>query len=174
MSRAVPPARKPGLFERLWGCDPSHPNAPGSPTRQPGLFRQFRIVDWRLVAVVGLPLWAFLIGFVVAHKRAPRVPEPVAATALAGPNGLTTPAPAPGESIPEHDELGRGHEEVFLVLEGDAVIVIDGVDHPLRTGSFARLAPEPKRTVRNDGDSPARVLIVSAPVGSGYEPLDWA
>ena len=60
------------------------------------------------------------------------------------------------------------------MLEGDATIVVDGVDHPLRTGSFARLAPEPKRTVRNDSSSLARVLIISAPVGSGYEPLDWA
>jgi hypothetical protein len=28
--------------------------------------------------------------------------------------------------------------------------------------------------VRNDGDAVAKVLIVSAPVSSGYEPLDWA
>jgi quercetin dioxygenase-like cupin family protein len=88
--------------------------------------------------------------------------------------GLNAVELPPGESIPEHDETGRGHEEVFLVLEGDATIVVDGVDHPLRAGSFARLAPEPKRTVRNDSSSLARVLIISAPVGSGYEPLDWA
>jgi (S)-ureidoglycine aminohydrolase len=80
----------------------------------------------------------------------------------------------PGESIPEHDETERSHEEVFLVLEGAPTIVIDGEDHPLRTGSFARLDPEPTRTVRNDGDALARVLIISAPVTSGYEPLDWA
>lgn len=80
----------------------------------------------------------------------------------------------PGEAIPEHDETGRGHEEVFLVLEGSPTLVVDGADHPLREGSFARLDPTPKRTVRNDGDSVARVLIVSAPVSSGYEPMDWA
>jgi uncharacterized cupin superfamily protein len=80
----------------------------------------------------------------------------------------------PGESIPEHDERGRAHEEVFLVLEGDAVLVVDGVDHPLRRGSFARLDPACRRTVRNDAPEVARVLIVSAPVTSGYEPLDWA
>jgi uncharacterized cupin superfamily protein len=80
----------------------------------------------------------------------------------------------PGESIPEHDETERAHEEVFLVLEGSPTLVVDGADHALRAGSFARLDPEPKRTVRNDGDAVARVLIVSAPVTSGYEPLDWA
>ena len=80
----------------------------------------------------------------------------------------------PGESIPEHDETGRDHEELFLVLEGAPTLVVEGVDHALREGSFARLDPAPKRTVRNDGDSVARVLIVSAPVSSGYEPLGWA
>ena len=80
----------------------------------------------------------------------------------------------PGESIPEHDETGRDHEEVFLVLQGAPTLVVEVVDHPLREGSFARLDPAPQRTVRNDGDSVARVLIVSAPVSSGYEPLGWA
>jgi quercetin dioxygenase-like cupin family protein len=80
----------------------------------------------------------------------------------------------PGESIPEHDERGREHEEVFLVLDGDATLVVDGVDHPLRRGSFARLSPERRRTVRNDTDAVARILIVSAPVASGYQPMEWA
>ena len=80
----------------------------------------------------------------------------------------------PGDSIPEHDETGRDHEELFLVLEGAPTLVVDGADHPLREGSFARLDPDRVRTVRNDGDSVARVLIVSAPVTSGYEPMEWA
>lgn len=80
----------------------------------------------------------------------------------------------PGESIPEHDEVDRGQEELFLVLEGTPTVVVDGADHPLREGSYARLDPERRRTVRNDGDTVARVLIVSAPTTSGYVPLDWA
>ncbi|HEU5277700.1 MAG TPA: cupin domain-containing protein [Gaiellaceae bacterium] len=80
----------------------------------------------------------------------------------------------PGESIPEHDETERDHEEVFLVLEGSPTMVVDGADHPLRTGSFVRLDPEPKRTVRNDTDSIARVLIISAPRTSGYADMGWA
>ena len=88
--------------------------------------------------------------------------------------GLNAVELPPGESIPEHDETGRDHEEVFLVLQGAPTLVVEGVDHPLRQGSFARLDPAPQRTVRNDGDSVARVLIVSAPVSSGYEPMGWA
>ena len=80
----------------------------------------------------------------------------------------------PGESIPEHDESGREHEEVFVVLDGEAVVVVEGIDHPVRRGSYARLDPALRRTVRNDSDAVARVLIISAPVASGYEPLEWA
>jgi uncharacterized cupin superfamily protein len=80
----------------------------------------------------------------------------------------------PGEDIPEHDETGRDHEEVFIVLRGSPAMVVDGQEHPLREGSFARVDPERTRTVRNTGDSPASVLIVSAPRSSGYEPLEWA
>ena len=80
----------------------------------------------------------------------------------------------PGEMIPEHDETGSDQEEVFIVLAGDATVVIDGVDHPAPAGTFARLDPEPTRTVVNRSEADAVVLIVSAPRTSGYKPLDWA
>jgi uncharacterized cupin superfamily protein len=80
----------------------------------------------------------------------------------------------PGEQIPEHDELERDQEEVFLTLSGSPTIVIDGTEHPAPEGTFARLSPQPRRYVVNTGDEVARVLIVSAPVTSGYRPMDWA
>ena len=80
----------------------------------------------------------------------------------------------PGEMIPEHDETQRDHEEVFITLSGSATVVIDGNEHPAPAGTFVRLDPEPQRTVRNDGDDVATVLIVSAPRTSGYEPMEWA
>jgi quercetin dioxygenase-like cupin family protein len=80
----------------------------------------------------------------------------------------------PGEAIPEHHELDRDHEEVFITLDGEATMVIDGTDHPAPTGTFVRLDPGPVRTIRNDGSETATILIVSAPRSSGYEPMDWA
>jgi uncharacterized cupin superfamily protein len=80
----------------------------------------------------------------------------------------------PGERIPEHDETQRDHEEVFLALSGDATIVIDGEEHDLPEGSFARLDPALTRTVANNGSQPVRLLIASAPRASGYEPMGWA
>jgi uncharacterized cupin superfamily protein len=80
----------------------------------------------------------------------------------------------PGESIPEHDETGRDQEELFFVVSGSPSFVIDGEAHPAPAGTFARLAPTLRRTVRNDGPGACSVLIVSAPTTSGYTPMDWA
>jgi uncharacterized cupin superfamily protein len=79
----------------------------------------------------------------------------------------------PGGRIPEHNELERDQEEIFVVLEGDAAIVVDGIEHPAPAGTFARLDPQPLRTVVNTGEEPALVLIASAPTTSGFEPAAW-
>ena len=52
--------------------------------------------------------------------------------------------------------------------------MVDGREIEAPAGTFARLDPHLSRTVVNHGEEPAAVLIVSAPRGSGYEPLDWA
>lgn len=88
--------------------------------------------------------------------------------------GLNVVDVAPGDQIPEHDELDRDQEEVFVTLSGAPTLVVDGADHPLPEGTFARCATHVRRTVRNDGDTSARVLIMSAPQTSGYEPMGWA
>jgi uncharacterized cupin superfamily protein len=80
----------------------------------------------------------------------------------------------PGESIPEHDETGRDQEELFFIVSGAPALVIDGESHPAPPGTFARLDPPHRRTVRNDGPETASVLIVSAPTSSGYTPMEWA
>ena len=80
----------------------------------------------------------------------------------------------PGERIPEHDETDRDQEEVFVVLEGSPSLVVEGREIETPAGTFARLDPQLSRTVVNHGDDTAAVLIVSAPRGSGYEPMDWA
>ena len=79
-----------------------------------------------------------------------------------------------GERIPEHDESDRDHEEVFIVISGSPSLVVDGREIEAPAGTFARLDPHLRRTVVNNGEEPASVLIVSAPRSSGYTPLDWA
>jgi quercetin dioxygenase-like cupin family protein len=79
----------------------------------------------------------------------------------------------PGGQIPEHDESGRDHEEVFIIWDGDATAVIDGIESPASAGTFVRVSPQVRRTIRNDGEAPVKLLIVSAPRSSGYEPMGW-
>jgi quercetin dioxygenase-like cupin family protein len=79
-----------------------------------------------------------------------------------------------GYSIPEHNETDRDQEEVFIVLDGDAVMVIAGEEHPAPRGTFARVAPPLLRTVRNDNEQPVTLLICSAPTTSGYTDMGWA
>jgi quercetin dioxygenase-like cupin family protein len=81
---------------------------------------------------------------------------------------------AQGESIPEHDETSRDQEELFYVISGSPTLVIDGEDHAAPAGTFARLRPSLRRTVRNEHPDPAAVLIMSAPTTSGYRPMEWA
>lgn len=88
--------------------------------------------------------------------------------------GINTVDIGPGETIPEHDETDRDQEELFLALDGDLVLVVDGEDHALPQGSFARLDPELRRTARNDGAQTVRLLVASAPRTSGYAPMGWA
>jgi uncharacterized cupin superfamily protein len=80
----------------------------------------------------------------------------------------------PGGTIPEHDELDRAQEELFVVLSGEGVFVVDGQELPATTGTYLRLDPEPKRTARNTGTTPLQLLIISAPKSSGYTPMNWA
>ena len=81
---------------------------------------------------------------------------------------------APAGTIPEHDEVERDQEEVFVVLSGSPVLVIDGQEYAAPAGTYARIDPAHRRTMRNPGAEPASVLIVSAPRTSGYLPMDWA
>jgi len=54
------------------------------------------------------------------------------------------------------------------------VLAIEQWTYSVGPGTFVRVDPEPRRTITNVGDDPVRVLIVSAPVASGYEPMEWA
>lgn len=80
----------------------------------------------------------------------------------------------PGKDIPEHTEGERNQEEVYIVLAGEAAVVVDGEEHPAPAGTFACIEPERRRTVRNVGDEPVDLMMVSAPRTSGYEPMSWA
>ncbi len=80
----------------------------------------------------------------------------------------------PGGQIPEHDELASGQVELFIVLEGEAIIRLEGEDHPAPAGTFASIEPPATRTIINRSDAPVTALLIGVKPEGGYEPMSWA
>ena len=80
----------------------------------------------------------------------------------------------PGGQIPEHDEAQSGQVELYAILEGEAVMRLDGEDHPAPAGTFASIEPSASRTILNRSDAPVIALVIGVQPDGGYEPMSWA
>jgi uncharacterized cupin superfamily protein len=72
---------------------------------------------------------------------------------------------------PDHDHSGDGQEEVYTAVAGSATITIDGDDHLLEPGVFARVPPGVSRKITT-GEEPARIIAIGGTPGSVYQPPD--
>lgn len=81
---------------------------------------------------------------------------------------------APGGQIPEHDEAESGQAELYVILEGEAVLRLDGEDHPAPAGTFASIEPPAGRTILNRSDAPVAALLIGVEPDGGYKPMSWA
>jgi uncharacterized cupin superfamily protein len=79
----------------------------------------------------------------------------------------------PGGQMPEHDESGSGQVELYIVLEGEAVMRLDGEEHPAPAGTFASIEPAASRTILNRSDAPVTALVIGVDPSGGYEPMSW-
>jgi quercetin 2,3-dioxygenase len=80
----------------------------------------------------------------------------------------------PGGEMPEHDENESGQVELYVILEGDGVLRIEGEDHPAPAGTFASIEPPASRTIRNDSGAPLTAMLIGVQPEGGYEPMSWA
>jgi quercetin dioxygenase-like cupin family protein len=80
----------------------------------------------------------------------------------------------PGGQIPEHDEAESGQVELFIVLEGDAVMRLDGEEHAAPAGTFASIEPPAKRTILNRSATPVTALLIGVHPAGEYDPPGWA
>jgi quercetin dioxygenase-like cupin family protein len=80
----------------------------------------------------------------------------------------------PGGQIPEHDESGSGQVELYVILEGEAVLRLDGEDHPAPAGTFASIEPPATRTILNRSGAKVTALLIGVEPDGGYEPMSWA
>jgi uncharacterized cupin superfamily protein len=62
-------------------------------------------------------------------------------------------------------------QEDFLVLSGEALLLIEGEERPLRQWDFVHCPPDAKHTVLGAGDGPCLVLAVGSRAGAGNS--DW-
>ena len=79
----------------------------------------------------------------------------------------------PGGQMPEHEETGSGQVELYIVLEGEATMRLDGEDHPAPAGTFASIEPAASRTILNRSDAPVTALLIGVDPKGGYEPMSW-
>jgi quercetin dioxygenase-like cupin family protein len=80
----------------------------------------------------------------------------------------------PGGQIPEHDEAQSGQAELYVILEGEAVMRLDGEDHPAPAGTFASIEPPATRTILNRSEEKVTALLIGVEPDGGYEPMSWA
>jgi quercetin dioxygenase-like cupin family protein len=80
---------------------------------------------------------------------------------------------APGGQIPEHDEAESGQVELYAILEGEAVLRIEGEDHPAPAGTFASIEPSASRTILNRSEAPVTAMLIGVQPEGGYEPMPW-
>ncbi len=80
---------------------------------------------------------------------------------------------APGGEIPEHNEAQSGQVELYIVLEGEAVMRLEGEDHPAPAGTFVSIEPPASRTILNRSDAPVTALLIGVHPEGGYEPMSW-
>ena len=73
------------------------------------------------------------------------------------------------EDYPEHDHSHDGQEEVYVVLEGSAVLVAEGAEHPVGVGDMVRVPPEMTRKWVTR-DQPVRLLALGATPGAPTRP----
>lgn len=76
-------------------------------------------------------------------------------------------------TLPPHGRPPAAHRhpdtlEAFLVLDGELTFMLEGERTPVMAGGFVIVSEGEAHTFVNDGDAPARVLILHAPPLDAY------
>lgn len=74
--------------------------------------------------------------------------------------------------IGEHDENALGHEEVYVVVAGDATFTLDGATFEAPTGSVVHV-PDPTVKRAATGKRGTTILVVGAKPGEAFTPSSW-
>ena len=61
-----------------------------------------------------------------------------------------------------------------MILEGEAVMRLDGEDHPAPAGTFVSIEPAATRTILNRSEGTVVAMLIGVEPDGGYEPMSWA
>ena len=89
------------------------------------------------------------------------------------PSATTWSRSAPAARSPSTTRPSSGQVELYAILEGEAVLRLDGEDHPAPAGTFASIEPPTTRTILNRSDAPVTALLIGVEPDGGYEPMSW-
>jgi len=76
--------------------------------------------------------------------------------------GVTVVDCGPGWTGKTHDHAEEDHEEVYLLIEGEGTVIVDGDDVPMQPGDAIRIAPDATRSIRA-GETACTFVLVGAP-----------
>ena len=68
----------------------------------------------------------------------------------------------PGWTGMEHDHAEEGQEEVYVLVDGEATVTVDGEEVRMKSGDALRVPPEATRKIDN-GDVESQFVLVGAP-----------
>lgn len=72
---------------------------------------------------------------------------------------------APGTSVPFFHHH-KQNEEVYVVLSGEGVFILDGQEESVASGSIVRVAPEVSRNTKCTGNVPLVYICIQGKGGS--------
>lgn len=76
--------------------------------------------------------------------------------------GVTVLDCEPGWEGKEHDHADEGHEEVYVLVDGEATVIVEGEGAEMESGDALRIDPEATRRIEN-GDAESTFVLVGAP-----------
>ena len=83
------------------------------------------------------------------------------------------------QGYPNHDHVGDSadendlrQEEIYIALDGSATLLVDGGEHALEPGVFARVGAGQKRRIL-PGPNGFRMVAVGGRPGEAYRPPAW-
>jgi len=77
-------------------------------------------------------------------------------------HGVTVVDAEPGWEGPEHEHSENDHEEVYLLVDGEATITIDSEEVPVEAGDAVRIPPGATRQITN-GETHSQFVLTGAP-----------